>query len=259
MSTTFWKHGKFFNGTKGDDVLNGTDRSDALFGNRGADVLHGGGGRDFLDGGAGDDSLDGGKGNDLLKGGRGNDTLDGGDGVDVALFSGRLSDYRIERADGGAVRITDLRAGKDGSDLLVNIEKVAFADGSYKLADLLPQGVVLTGTDADEILTGTAYDDQIAGGFGNDTLIGGGGNDLLTGDGVFTDVYADEFNGGAGNDTLVGSSDDIFDGGDGFDTVRMPDSNGPFVASDANFRDVEAVELGRFSARVIQRTAPAGG
>ena len=45
---------------------------------------------------------------------------------DTAVFSGAQSNYKIELLGGGKARITDLRAGADGSDEISNIENVDF-------------------------------------------------------------------------------------------------------------------------------------
>ena len=45
----------------------------------------------------GADTLLGGEGNDLLVGGRGNDWLDGGAGLDMAVYSGRITDYSFHQ------------------------------------------------------------------------------------------------------------------------------------------------------------------
>ena len=69
----------------------------------------------------------------------GNDILDGGDGRDVAYYRGNSADYRIDIVD-GAYQVTDLRDGSpDGTDLLVGIESLNFADRNMALAPLSTQ------------------------------------------------------------------------------------------------------------------------
>jgi Ca2+-binding RTX toxin-like protein len=89
-----------------------------------------------LDGRAGNDTLIGLDGNDTLEGGAGNDSLDGGLGIDVAVFSGQRSDYRIQ-FDGDLLTVTDLRltgqatattSSVNGSDTLTAIEVLRFTD-----------------------------------------------------------------------------------------------------------------------------------
>ncbi|HEX9963479.1 MAG TPA: pre-peptidase C-terminal domain-containing protein, partial [Allosphingosinicella sp.] len=92
--------------------------------------FHGAGGNDYIDGGSGDD---------LLQGGTGNDTLDGGADFDTAVYSGNAADYTITYVlDGGGnvigySSVVDNKAsdGDDGSDTLIGIEALAFADGPY--------------------------------------------------------------------------------------------------------------------------------
>jgi serralysin len=79
-----------------------------------------------LDGTAGDDDMYGMSGNDSLFGGRGNDFLDGGWGTDSAYYLGERADYTLAK-DGGGFRVTD-KAGTEGSDLLVNVERLDFGD-----------------------------------------------------------------------------------------------------------------------------------
>lgn len=100
-------------------------------------------------------------------------------------------------------------------------------------------GLVLTGTDGDNVLIGGAGndtlsgldgddtldggdgDDKLYGGDGDDTLLGGAGNDLL--DGGDGDDYLE---GGAGNDILLGGDgDDTLDGGDGDDRLDGGEGN----------------------------------
>lgn len=71
------------------------------------------------------------EGNDWLTGGLGNDTIDGGAGIDTAQFSGARSGYTISIA--AAVAVVDKTAARDGSDTLVNVERLAFLDVSLAL------------------------------------------------------------------------------------------------------------------------------
>ena len=41
------------------------------------------------------DEVNAGKGDDLIEGGEGNDLINGGEGFDQAIFSGDLSEYKI--------------------------------------------------------------------------------------------------------------------------------------------------------------------
>ena len=183
----------------------------------------------LLIGNAGNNRITGGRGNDTLEGGGGNDTLDGGGGVNTALFSGRMSAFRIEQ-DGATVVVTDTRGGGtgEGSNTLTRIQVLRFADGEMELdlprndpprndppPDDRPAGIALTGTRRDDTLRGGDGDDTLDGGRGNDLLIGGGGNDLLIGG-----PGNDTLRGGDGDDTLRGGAgDDVLDGGRGHDLL----------------------------------------
>jgi len=67
--------------------------------------------------------LTAGSGADTLRGGAGNDTLDGGAGRDTAVFSGSRAAYSVGVA-GATI------SGPEGSDVLVNIERLQFSDDS---------------------------------------------------------------------------------------------------------------------------------
>ncbi len=81
---------------------------------------------DQLDGTAGDDDMYGMSGNDSLFGSRGNDFLDGGWGTDSAYYTGNRGEYSVVK-DGNGFRVTD-NVGSEGSDLLVNVERLDFGD-----------------------------------------------------------------------------------------------------------------------------------
>jgi Ca2+-binding RTX toxin-like protein len=80
-------------------------------------------------GNAGDNIINAGAGADVLNGLGGDDTLNGGAGDDLALLRGVRADYTITAVDGGW-RVTDAVAGRDGSDLLLGVERVRFSDGT---------------------------------------------------------------------------------------------------------------------------------
>lgn len=86
-------------------------------------------------GGAGDDTLSGNALNNLLRGNEGNDTIDGGDGIDTALYASTSQQARVQRAGETFQVQTDL----DGTDTLVRVERLQFADASLAL-DTLPSG-----------------------------------------------------------------------------------------------------------------------
>ncbi len=107
----------------------GTERADLVIGNAADNRLEGGGGGDSLDGGEGDDTLDGGAGDDRLVGGAGEDR---------ALFAGASTDYRVKGSSGKlVVRDLDRRDGAEGRDVLREVELLAFADGTFTVAEIL--------------------------------------------------------------------------------------------------------------------------
>ena len=72
--------------------------------------------------------LTGNQGDNRIQGAAGNDLIDGGEGSDTAVFSGDKSEYRIERNETTTV-VTDSVEGRDGTDELVGVETLEFADG----------------------------------------------------------------------------------------------------------------------------------
>ena len=89
-------------------------------------------GNDNLVGNVLANSLWGAGGNDVLVGAGGNDALDGGPGLDSAVFTGLRSSYTVT-VSGGMVVVTDLIAGRDGTDTLTSVERLRFADKSLAL------------------------------------------------------------------------------------------------------------------------------
>ena len=88
-----------------------------------------------LSGNAHDNRLVGNSAPNLLRGAAGDDLLDGGPGHDVALMSGKRSDYLITKAAEG-LWIQDKVADRDGRDSLLNIEALRFLDGELSGAQL---------------------------------------------------------------------------------------------------------------------------
>ncbi|OWW18991.1 DUF4214 domain-containing protein [Noviherbaspirillum denitrificans] len=87
-------------------------------------------GNDTISGAAGNEALKGFGGDDTLNGGAGNDVIDGGTGVDTATYAGNLSSYTLARTANGYT----VSGQSDGTDTLVNVEKVKFADKSISLS-----------------------------------------------------------------------------------------------------------------------------
>jgi len=104
--------------------ITGSQYSDRITGNTGDNLLAGG---------AANDALFGAAGNDTLQGDAGSDYLDGGTGTNTAVFAGKYSEYAISTT-GPNVTVTGIgaRAG-DGTDTLVNIQVLKFADFTISL------------------------------------------------------------------------------------------------------------------------------
>lgn len=182
-------------------------------------------GSDRIEGGAGDDILKGGAGADTLRGDKGNDFLDGGDnrilplqpnewdshgsdGVDVAEFSGKQERYTVSRNQNGSFTVVDSKgAAGDGTDTLVNIEKIRFSDAQVNLEVVSRPNYKWTmngqSTEINDVYTeGTAFDDVI---------------DLTQG---ALSGYRDNINAGAGHDRIdTGAGRDWINPGEGDDTV----------------------------------------
>ncbi|HYC97644.1 calcium-binding protein [Brevundimonas sp.] len=114
-------------------------------------------------GGDGDDTLTGGKGDDILVG-TGSCGCGGG-GNDTAVLSGVFADYLIEDLGGGLWGVTDSVVGRDGADLLVDIDQLRFSDGSIHV--LVPASAPVLSDkalDMAQVLPGLTGDDFILSG-----------------------------------------------------------------------------------------------
>ncbi len=83
------------------------------------------------------DTIIGDGNSNTLNGGGGNDTIDGGGGADLAVFAGaRGSGYTVSfnTPSAGQVQVQDSVAGRDGTDILTNIEVLQFTDQSVLIA-----------------------------------------------------------------------------------------------------------------------------
>lgn len=149
----------------------------------------GGSGHDTLTGNSAANHLWGNAGKDTFEGAAGDDILEGGEGEDVALFSGTLADYIVQRNSDGSVTITDTRQNCDGSDTLIGIDYAQFTDQLLRLTNSLPTNLRLAGSTSGvavvegttTIGTLTAEDgdgDTITWSF-DETAIGGGSADGL--------------------------------------------------------------------------------
>ena len=97
------------------------------------DDLRGSSDRNQLSGLDGNDRLFGLGGNDQIMGGRGDDTIDGGAGSDVVIFAGNRADYAITKT---GTRSATVVSDAEGTDSLLNIEYLRFADTELSIWDL---------------------------------------------------------------------------------------------------------------------------
>lgn len=183
------------------------------------DYVYGSPSNDSLRGWDGDDVIYGYAGNDNVFGDLGNDRIDGGAGTDYALYAADKSTIvGATKSSSGEVTI---RTGF-GTDTLVNIEGVAFADESLTIDQLISQyapptyetnngnvsasiynGAVsyiqfeMLGSNNPDIVRGATTNDFINLLGGDDAANGGGGQDVLDGG-----IGSNFLTGGGGPDTF---------------------------------------------------------
>lgn len=80
---------------------------------------------------SGSETLTGTHSNETFRGGLGDDVIDGGAGLDYAIFAGLSSQYSIQI--GSNTMISDGESGRDGTDSLMNVERLIFADTNIAL------------------------------------------------------------------------------------------------------------------------------
>ncbi|MDP1978471.1 DUF4214 domain-containing protein [Undibacterium sp.] len=82
-------------------------------------------------GGAGSDTLYGNKLNNSFTGNGGNDAIDGDLGLDTAIYNGLHTNYSVSVKSGSAV--VAARSGTEGTDTLINVERLHFTDENIAL------------------------------------------------------------------------------------------------------------------------------
>lgn len=147
----------------------------------------------------GDDILTGSIFDDAFQPYGGNDQVDGSIGTDQVFYNGRMADFIVTfEAASGRYTVTDKVSGRDGVDLLANIEVLEFYDARVPIGASPGGQVVVGGSSSDALYGGPDHDSLYtskAG--GNDSFTGGGGNDALDGfysetaSAVFSGPYAD--------------------------------------------------------------------
>ena len=169
------------------------------------------------------ENLTGGSGKDVITGDSNNNTLDGGAGINTAVFHGPRSGYTITSLADGDLQVADSVAGRDGTDLLKNIQNLQFSDGEFAAADIATQAQMqsidgLNVVYADPSSAASGFHFALAG-TGANAVFGGAGNDVLDASG--TADYDTMLYGGAGNDTLIPGSAGSYtlQGGAGDDTA----------------------------------------
>lgn len=179
--------------------------------------------------------------------------------IDTAAYSDVRANYSFSaRADGAlVVANTGGLDPLDGTDLLRNIERLQFTDGSLGIIVGTPNNDVLNGTALDDLMLGLAGNDVLNGGAGNDILVGGA-NGPATG-GSFSDPFTTanaawvETNDGAGANNQIriddGNSNVLrFHGGAGMNgaevtrAFNLSSANTATITYSANPDSLEAGE-----------------
>ncbi|MHB0775146.1 cellulose binding domain-containing protein [Halomonas sp. WWR20] len=126
MSPTLWinQGGESF-GAPTDPAANEVT-FDYAIGSRRNDVVESSDDGAYLDGALGHDTLIGSNADDTLRGGMGNDILEGGRGTDTAILAQEYADYDISAMQDGSVFLD----GSGDDDILIDIERAVFADGT---------------------------------------------------------------------------------------------------------------------------------
>ncbi|WP_198411892.1 cadherin domain-containing protein [Microvirga flavescens] len=105
----------------------GSDYADLLIGSNGAA-----------------NTLSGGLGNDTLIGMGGNDVLRGGGGKNTAVYEGSFSSYTIITQADGSLRVSDSVKSRGGTDILVDVQELKFADLMFRTANREPTELALS-------------------------------------------------------------------------------------------------------------------
>ena len=119
--------------------------------------LIGGSGNDSLFGNDAANAITGGLGDDTISGAGGDDTLDGGAGTDTVSFSGSRSNYTITAIAGGF----KVSGAAEGTDTILNAERLSFADGVVALAGLDATAPTVTKFSPADEAVGVAVDSDI--------------------------------------------------------------------------------------------------
>lgn len=91
-------------------------------------MVYTGDGSDTVRGSSHSDTIYSENGNDLIKGGGGDDYVDGGAGLDFAYYGGSAWEYSLGTNPNGSIQVVDGLLSGDGSDYLINVERLVFND-----------------------------------------------------------------------------------------------------------------------------------
>ncbi|MEM6439437.1 MAG: right-handed parallel beta-helix repeat-containing protein, partial [Pseudomonadota bacterium] len=194
-------------------------------------------------------------GDDVFEPSPGDDVLDGGAGFDTARFSGDGEDYAIAFAEDG-LRVS----GPDGDDLLIDVERLEFADGAWIEVAVEPAPETDAGApEIDAPVAFSAAEDAPAQGlvaeaasieisFGGwastPVFTAGDGNSLLS---VSSEQSATLVGGDAENTLSGGDGDDSLDGGGGDDALYGGEGRDLFVFEGRGGQGFGADRIGDFA------------
>ncbi|CAH1656304.1 Beta-glucanase (GH16 family) [Hyphomicrobiales bacterium] len=86
---------------------------------------------------AASEHLFGGAGDDVLHGASGDDVLDGGDGYNAATYVGRVQHFALSMDAAQRAVIVDDRSDAEGTDVVVNMHELRFADQTIDLVPMI--------------------------------------------------------------------------------------------------------------------------
>ncbi|PXW67339.1 hypothetical protein C7964_10758, partial [Loktanella sp. PT4BL] len=224
---------------------------------------------------AGDDTVTAGSGNDNISTGAADDT--------IVMSTNLTADDTITGGDGNdTLTFQDNGGGTDDLDHVTLVETITLGNANTEVvtldslvaagATLTVNGAALVGStlnwngsaelDGNFSITSGNGVDVITGGAGNDTIISGHGTDTLTltagsnvvnagssNDTVYAGTGNDNIDAGADNDLIVFNgtntltADDTVDGGGNADKVRVDVTAPISFTLDADFTNVETLEL----------------
>ncbi|MBX3537308.1 MAG: family 16 glycosylhydrolase [Chelatococcus sp.] len=85
----------------------------------------------------GSEYLFGGDGHDTLHGDSGDDVIDGGDGYNAASYIGRAENFALSMDAAQRAVIVDDRSNAEGTDVVVNVHELRFADQTIDLVPMI--------------------------------------------------------------------------------------------------------------------------